>query len=122
MIKTYIDDPATLKGEYEGNVIIRSSNVTITKDAKIGGILVICEGCENVVIESGARMSALIDNRRTSDIGSESGKDDENDKDKDKDDDIFWVVDGDTSDKDGEDNPNIGSDTDDEGWSGIYRP
>ena len=123
MIKTYIDDPATLKGEYEGNVIIRSSNVTITKDAKIGGILVICEGCENVVIESGARMSALIDNRRTSDTGSESGKDDENDKD--KDDDIFWVVGGDTSDKDGEDHPNIGSgsDIDDEGWtSGIYRP
>ena len=124
MIKTYIDDPATLKGEYEGNVIIRLSNVTITKDAKIGGILVICEGCENVVIESGARMSALIDNRRTSDIGSESGKDDENDKDKDKDDDIFWVIEDDTTDKDGENNPSIGGSDDDEDkdWTETYRP
>lgn len=112
MVKTYIDEPQTLNGNYDGNVIIRISDVTISRNAKISGSLIICEDCKNIVIEDSSKIGKIIDNR--SDTDKEDEKKDEN---------IFWITDsGDKNDKDDEKDPSADSDNSDEGWSDIYRP
>lgn len=63
IVKTYIDEPQTLKGNYEGNVIIRCSDVTVASDTEITGNLVICENCNNINITDGAKIQGIIDNR-----------------------------------------------------------
>lgn len=73
IVKTYIDTPQILRGKYEGNVIIRSSGVTLASDVEISGSLVICEGSNNVTIISGAKAQGLIDNRTQSEKNTGTG-------------------------------------------------
>ena len=117
MVKTYIDEPQVLSGEYKGNVIIRISDVTVSKNAKISGTLIICEDCKNIVIEDPSKITRIIDNR------SDSGSQDDKNDNENKNDDIFWVIDSGSDKKDDtEKEPGIGSDNSEDGWSGIYRP
>lgn len=121
MAKTYVDESTTLDGTYAGNVIVRASDVTIAKTAKIDGILVIAEGCTNVVIETGATVDSIINNTITtpSTPSNPSTPDagDNNESVNNKPDDIYWIR------KDTETSEDNTSEDDDEGWTdGIYRP
>lgn len=122
MIKTYIDSPKTLTGTYRGNIVVRSSDVSILSNATIDGILIICESCENVEVSTSARIKKLVDNRPK----AETPEDDKETTDSDKKDngtgDIFWVVEGGNDGGHTDKTPDIEYEEDEEGWSGIYRP
>ena len=144
MIKFYVDEPTTLTGTIEGNLIIRASGVKIAKDADIKGNLIICEDCKNITVEEGAKIANTIDNRKEvedttppadteDEKKTEEEKDPEEEKTEDKKKDegvIFWGNDNsDTSykpsdNKDDEDVtvPDVDDNIDNEGWSGIYKP
>lgn len=113
MFKTYIDVPQTLTGEYEGNVVIRCSNVTIGATAHIVGNLIICENCDNVSWVDRYRITgSIIDHR---DVKPADKKDDV----------IYWqIVDGGSSNSSSPfDGSHVGQgDPNEEGWSDTYRP
>lgn len=126
MVSAYIDTPQTITGTYAGNVIIRSSNVTVAASAKIGGVLVVCEGCSKIRVENKASAGAILDatgevTYGISDNGSgNSGSNSENSG---SGEDIFWVVNpGEGTSPSGDGSDHIGDDNSDEGWSEIYRP
>lgn len=116
IVSAYIDNNGqTVSGEYNGCVIVRASNVTISSTARIKGTLVICENSSNVRIEDKTRIGAVLDSKNSAVYGKANGTTTDNTKQ--DEDEIFWIVDG---------NGN-GSDTkltdDDDGeWSQIYRP
>lgn len=120
MVKTYVDTPGTLSVTYEGNVIIRSSGVTVSKDAKINGILVVSEKSSSVTVEQGAAITKLIDNSlegtKTEDAPAQDkgGSNITNVE-------LWQIIDGTTP-----TNPTTPPDNNDsnlDGWTeGIYRP
>ncbi len=136
MIKGYIDESTTISGEINGSVIIRASGVTIAKDAVINGNLILCEGCTNIKVEDGAKITNIIDNRKEKDNLTPDNtvvKPDDKKEDDKKDDDedvIFWGDDNANNkpttptEPSNPTNPdiNVDDDVDDEGWSGIYKP
>ncbi|MBR5528830.1 MAG: S-layer homology domain-containing protein [Clostridia bacterium] len=137
MVKKYIDKPTTLTGTYRGNMVIRSSDVKVSANAQIDGIVVVGESCERVTIDNGAKMKGLVDNRPSAKPVEKPSEDktDSTNKNNQTSDDIVWVVDtpfggagsGNTgSGNTGTGTPGVsedgGYDSDEEGWSGIYRP
>lgn len=120
IVKTYIDTPQILKGKYEGNVIVRSSGVTLASDVEITGSLVICEGSSNVTIISGAKAQGMIDNRTQAEKNSGHGKvNDTVSSDTTGDNFMQVVTPGTSAPTEPEEEPEY---DDNIGWSDIYRP
>jgi len=122
MVKTYIDSPKTLTGTYRGNIVIRSSDVSVLSNATIDGILIICESCENVEISTAARIKNTVDNRPKAETPEDNKETTDSGNKNNSTGDIFWVVEDNNGGNSSETLPDIEYEEDEEGWSGIYRP